>query len=112
MGSYTLGWVLSQSGQAEAAAREYQHAATLPSDYCFPNRLEDVTILTAAQRAHRSKRRLADVAKDDAGVTAVLGADDIDKVVDPISYQGVAQAFIDRLIASAKSSISEDRPCP
>ena len=29
--------------------------------------------------------------------------DDIDKVLDPISYQGVAQAFIDRLIASAKS---------
>src|SRR5262249_38471893 len=57
----------------------------------------------AAQRAHRSKRHLADVAKDDAGVTTVLGADDIDKVLDPISYQGVAQAFIDRLIASAKS---------
>jgi 3-carboxy-cis,cis-muconate cycloisomerase len=57
----------------------------------------------AAQRAHKSKRRLTDVAKDDAGVTAVLAADDIDKVLDPISYQGVAQAFIDRLIASAKS---------
>lgn len=57
----------------------------------------------AAQRAHKSKRRLTDVAKDDAGVTAVLAAGDIDKVLDPTSYQGVAQAFIDRLIASAKS---------
>ncbi len=49
MAVYTLGWVLGQSGQDQAAAETFQRAASLPSDFCFPNRLEDIIILTAAQ---------------------------------------------------------------
>ena len=49
---YTLGWVLSQLKQDQAAAEMFRRASSLPSDYCFPNRLEDVAILTAAQRAN------------------------------------------------------------
>ncbi len=57
MAAYTLGWVLSQSGQNQAAAEMYHRASSLPSDYCFPNRLEDVNILTAAQRANPQDAR-------------------------------------------------------
>jgi tetratricopeptide (TPR) repeat protein len=57
MAAYTLGWVLSQSGQNQAAAVMYHRASSLPSDYCFPNRLEDVNILTAAQRANPQDAR-------------------------------------------------------
>jgi len=48
MAAYTLGWVLSESGQKQAAAQMFRRAATLSPDYCFPNRLEDVLILESA----------------------------------------------------------------
>jgi tetratricopeptide (TPR) repeat protein len=57
LASYTLGWVLSQSGQAQAAASMFRRAASLPSDYCFPNRVEDVIVLEAAQRANPQDAR-------------------------------------------------------
>ena len=57
LASYTLGWVLSQSGQTQAAESAFRRAASLPSDYCFPNRLEDVIILEAAQRANPADGR-------------------------------------------------------
>ncbi|HTP11318.1 MAG TPA: DUF5107 domain-containing protein [Anaerolineae bacterium] len=57
LASYTLGWVLNQSGQAEAAEKEFRHAASLSSDYCFPNRLEDVIVLEAAQCANPQDAR-------------------------------------------------------
>jgi tetratricopeptide (TPR) repeat protein len=52
MAAYTLGWVLTQSGQEQAARNAFREAASLPPDYCFPNRLEDVLILEAAQKAN------------------------------------------------------------
>jgi len=52
MAAYTLGWALAQIGQEQAAERMFRHASSLRSDYCFPNRLEDVFILEAAQRAN------------------------------------------------------------
>ena len=57
LASYTLGWVLEQSGQVEAAEQEFRRAASLPIDYGFPNRLEDVLILEAAQRANPQDAR-------------------------------------------------------
>jgi tetratricopeptide (TPR) repeat protein len=52
MAAYTLGWVLAQAGQAQAARSMFERAAALPSDYVSPNRLEDVLILEAAQKAN------------------------------------------------------------
>ncbi|MCX6080815.1 MAG: DUF5107 domain-containing protein [Chloroflexi bacterium] len=49
---YTLGWVLIQSGNEKAAQEKFRVAAALPTDYCFPNKLEDVVILEAAQQAN------------------------------------------------------------
>ena len=54
---YTHGWVLSQLKQDQAAAEMFRRASSLPSDYCFPNRLEDVVILTAVQRANPQDAR-------------------------------------------------------
>jgi 3-carboxy-cis,cis-muconate cycloisomerase len=39
---------------------------------------------------------------EDARVTAQLNAADIAKLFEPMAYQGAAQTFIDRLIASIK----------
>ncbi len=57
MASYTRGWVLEQAGRAGEAAREFARAASLASDYCFPNRLEDVIILETAQRINPADAR-------------------------------------------------------
>jgi tetratricopeptide (TPR) repeat protein len=57
LAAYTLGWILSQAGQAKAAREVFQRAAGLPADYCFPNRLEDVLIFEAAQRANPADAR-------------------------------------------------------
>ena len=49
---YTLAWLQEKSGNREAAQQEYARAAALPPDYCFPARLEDITILDSAMRAN------------------------------------------------------------
>ena len=51
--------------------------------------------LTFAGKAH-----LRDVLKADAKVTAQLNAGQIDKLFEPMAYQGVSQTLIDRLLAS------------
>ncbi len=57
LASYTRGWVLEQSGRMQAAESEFRRAASLSSDYCFPNRLEDVIVLEAAQRTNPGDAR-------------------------------------------------------
>jgi len=49
---YTLGWLEQQRGDERAALKHFQQAARLPADYCFPARLEEIAILTAAMRAN------------------------------------------------------------
>jgi tetratricopeptide (TPR) repeat protein len=51
MVQYTLGWLHQQRGYAKSALRHFERAAALPSDYCFPSRLEEITILEAAMSA-------------------------------------------------------------
>jgi 3-carboxy-cis,cis-muconate cycloisomerase len=58
----------------------------------------------ASRKAHEQKRDLRSVLADDTRVTAQLTPADLDKLFDPMNYQGVAQAFIDRLIASARKT--------
>jgi tetratricopeptide (TPR) repeat protein len=47
---YSLGWVYEQAGEEGKAIAAFKEAAVLPPDYCFPNRIEDVLILSAAMR--------------------------------------------------------------
>ena len=54
----------------------------------------------AASKAVAGKHRLHDVVASDPRVTAHLGADELTKLFDPMAYQGVSQALIDRLLAS------------
>jgi len=56
----------------------------------------------ALKRAAQEKRSLQDVLAEDERVTAQLGASEIAKLFEPMAYQGVAQTFIDRLVASMK----------
>lgn len=55
----------------------------------------------ASKRAHAEKRSLKDVLLHDPRVTAHIPAAELPKLFDPLSYQGVAQTLIDRLVASA-----------
>jgi tetratricopeptide (TPR) repeat protein len=54
---YLLGWIYTQSGDGEQAAEAFQAAAQLSSDYCFPNRLEDLLALQVARRVNPGDAR-------------------------------------------------------
>jgi len=54
---YTLGWLHEQAGQPEIAAARYKKASLLPPDYCYPARLEEIAVLTAAQRHNPNDAR-------------------------------------------------------
>jgi tetratricopeptide (TPR) repeat protein len=45
---YTLGWLHEKLGDKTSARKSFQRATSLPSDYCFPARLEEIAILEAA----------------------------------------------------------------
>jgi 3-carboxy-cis,cis-muconate cycloisomerase len=53
-----------------------------------------------SRKAVSEKRHLREVLSGDATVAARLGADTIAKLFEPMAYQGVSQALIDRLLAS------------
>jgi 3-carboxy-cis,cis-muconate cycloisomerase len=55
---------------------------------------------TASKRAVADKKHLRDVLAKDPKVTAHLDAKKIAKLFEPMAYQGVSQALIDRLLAS------------
>ena len=54
----------------------------------------------AAKKAAAGKLNLRDVLASDPKVTAHLSADRLAKLFEPMAYQGVSQALIDRLLAS------------
>jgi 3-carboxy-cis,cis-muconate cycloisomerase len=58
---------------------------------------------TATRKAAAEKRSLQNVLGDDAQVSAHLAGPTLGRLFDPMSYQGAAQIFIDRLIGSLKS---------
>ena len=54
---YFLGWYYEQKGDTDQAETMYSQAQEMPSDYCFPNRLEEVIVLQAAQARHSQDAR-------------------------------------------------------
>jgi 3-carboxy-cis,cis-muconate cycloisomerase len=54
----------------------------------------------ASKKAVAGKKHLRDLLAEEAAITAHLGADRLAKLFDPMAYQGVSQALIDRLLAS------------
>jgi 3-carboxy-cis,cis-muconate cycloisomerase len=57
----------------------------------------------ATRKASAEHRHLEDVLGEDQRVTAHLSHNEIERLFDPLAYQGVAQAFIDRQIAASKA---------
>jgi 3-carboxy-cis,cis-muconate cycloisomerase len=55
-----------------------------------------------SQRATREKRALREIALSDPRVTAHFAAAEIEKLFIPLTYQGSAQTFIDRLVMSCQ----------
>ena len=51
---YTLAWLYLKMGEREKAVEFFRKAANENSDYCFPNRLEEIAILEAAMRENPS----------------------------------------------------------
>jgi 3-carboxy-cis,cis-muconate cycloisomerase len=56
----------------------------------------------AVRKAVAEKRSLQNVLGDDARVTAHLSGPTLARLFEPMSYQGAAQTFVDRLIGSLK----------
>ena len=54
---YTLGWLHKKNGDKKSALNYFKQAATLPPDYCFPSRLEEIAILESAMNANPSDAR-------------------------------------------------------
>jgi 3-carboxy-cis,cis-muconate cycloisomerase len=61
----------------------------------------------ASQKAVTEKRSLQNVLVEDERVTAHLAGPVIGRLFEPMSHQGIAQTFIDRLVASLKSGASK-----
>ena len=57
----------------------------------------------ASKKAVAEKKALRDVLAKDQKVIAHLGAERIKKLLEPMAYQGVSQALIDRLLASLET---------
>jgi 3-carboxy-cis,cis-muconate cycloisomerase len=57
-------------------------------------------IEAASKRAVAEQKHLRDVLTADPRITAQLAADKIEKLFEPMSYQGASQALIERLLAS------------
>jgi 3-carboxy-cis,cis-muconate cycloisomerase len=57
-------------------------------------------VQAASKRAVAGKSALRDVLARDSQVTAHLSAEKIEKLFEPMAYQGVSQILIDRLLAS------------
>jgi len=54
---YYLGYLYEQKGQMDKAMENYRQAAKMPTDYCFPFRLESADVLKAAIKANPSDAR-------------------------------------------------------
>lgn len=54
---YCLGWLFEQQGDGKRALMEYRRAGSLPHDYCFPARLDEIAILQSAIRANPTDAR-------------------------------------------------------
>ncbi len=59
MAWYALGYCVHQLGREDDARSLYATASELPTDYCFPFRLEELTILRHVQSVRREDGRVA-----------------------------------------------------
>jgi 3-carboxy-cis,cis-muconate cycloisomerase len=61
----------------------------------------------AAEKAGTEKRSLQNVLSDDPRVTTHLAGPVLGRLFEPMSYQGAAQTFVDRLVATLKAGANK-----
>ena len=61
----------------------------------------------ASKKAQAEKRTLQDVLSEDKRVAAQLAPAELEKLFEPMNYQGVAQLLIARQLASARKVVGE-----
>jgi tetratricopeptide (TPR) repeat protein len=54
---YTLGWLQEKNGGRRSALRHFKAAARVSPDYCFPSRLEEITVLKTAMQLNAKDAR-------------------------------------------------------
>jgi 3-carboxy-cis,cis-muconate cycloisomerase len=59
----------------------------------------------AVAKTFAEKRHLRDILGEDERVTLMMTPGEVARLFEPLSYQGVAQTFIERLVASAQSRV-------
>ena len=67
--------------------------------------IADQVMAEAIGKALNEKRHLRDIIGEDERVTLLMNPGEIARLFEPLSYQGVAQTFIERLVASAQSRV-------
>ncbi len=67
--------------------------------------IADQVMEEAIQKTIAEKRHLRDILGEDERVTLMMNPGEIARLFEPLSYQGVAQTFIERLVASAQSRV-------
>jgi 3-carboxy-cis,cis-muconate cycloisomerase len=67
--------------------------------------IADQVMEEAIQKMRAEKRHLRDIVGEDERVTLMMNPAEIAILFEPLSYQGVSQTFIERLVASAQSRV-------
>jgi 3-carboxy-cis,cis-muconate cycloisomerase len=67
----------------------------------------DKLVDEAAEKALADKRSLQNVLSDDPRVTAHLSGPVLGRLFEPMSYQGTAQTFVDRLVGTVKTGVNK-----
>jgi 3-carboxy-cis,cis-muconate cycloisomerase len=67
--------------------------------------IADDVMEEAIQKTRAEKRHLRDILGEDERVTLMMNPAEIAVLFEPLSYQGVSQTFIERLVASAQSRV-------
>jgi 3-carboxy-cis,cis-muconate cycloisomerase len=67
--------------------------------------IADQVIEEAIQKTIAEKRHLQEVLGEDERVTLLMNPGEVARLFEPLSYQGVSQTFIERLVASAQSRV-------
>ena len=67
--------------------------------------IADQVMDEAIGKALNERRHLRDILGEDERVTLMMTPGEVARLFEPLSYQGVAQTFIERLVASAQSRV-------
>jgi 3-carboxy-cis,cis-muconate cycloisomerase len=67
--------------------------------------IADQVMEEAIQKTIAEKRHLRDILGEDERVTLLMNPGEVARLFEPLSYQGVSQTFIERLVASAQSRV-------